>query len=356
MKHKTLKKLACFSALILLTSALSGCSGEEVPRLSISSEDVSEDYSMVDVDYGDVVLEETISCLYSQINEENLAFNIEKRELTHIYVTDGDKVTAGQLVAKLNVDDLEKKLRDNEDLIAQDELLIDETNKLIDYYEGLLRGSIGLKRREEIEFKVSNARQELDVYENEKNDCERENNVFADIIEKSKLYAGIDGTVSNINKSLIGTKPSKGSTVMRIINTDHCSFVSRDKEALVYFKVGDPVRIDISEEKSYNATVIEVDTVGERVIMDLDEPDYSIKMSTRGTINIELERADNVLTLPREAVHTTEDLTYVYILTDSGVRELKEIEAGLMGTKLVEIKSGLLPYEQVILRKTRRYS
>ena len=305
MKHKTLKKLACFSALILLTSALSGCSGEEVPRLSISSEDVSEDYSMVDVDYGDVVLEETISCLYSQINEENLAFNIEKRELTHIYVTDGDKVTAGQLVAKLNVDDLEKKLRDNEDLIAQDELLIDETNKLIDYYEGLLRGSIGLKRREEIEFKVSNARQELDVYENEKNDCERENNEFADIIEKSKLYAGIDGTVSNINKSLIGTKPSKGSTVMRIINTDHCSFVSRDKEALVYFKVGDPVRIDISEEKSYNATVIEVDTVGERVIMDLDEPDYSIKMSTRGTINIELERADNVLTLPREAVHTT---------------------------------------------------
>ena len=56
MKHKTLKKLAFFSALILLTSALSGCSGEEVPRLSISSEDVSEDYSMVDVDYGDVVL------------------------------------------------------------------------------------------------------------------------------------------------------------------------------------------------------------------------------------------------------------------------------------------------------------
>ena len=62
------------------------------------------------------------------------------------------------------------------------------------------------------------------------------------------------------------------------------------------------------------------------------------------------------MTLPREAVHTTEDMTYVYILTDSGVRELKQIETGLMGTKLVEIKSGLLPYEQVILRKTGRYT
>jgi len=356
MKQTTLKRLACFAALAVMTGGLAGCSQAEELKLSISSEDVSEDYSMVEADYGDVVLEESISCLYSQINEESLAFNIEKRELTHVYVADGDTVKAGQLVAKLNVDDLEKKLRDNDDLIAQDELLIEETNKLIDYYEGLLKGSLGLKRREEIEFKVSDARQQLDVYENEKHDCERENREFADIIEKSKLYAGIDGTVSNINKSLIGTKPSKGSTVMRIINTDHCSFVSRDKEAFAYLKVGDSVRIDISEEKYYNATVIEVDTVGERVIMDLDEPDYSLKMSTRGTINIELERADNVLTLPREAVHTTEDMTYVYILTDSGVRELKQIETGLMGTKLVEIKSGLLPYEQVILRKTGRYT
>ena len=88
--------------------------------------------------------------------------------------------------------------------------------------------------------------------------------------------------------------------------------------------------------------------------MDLDEPDYSLKMSTRGTINVELERADHVLSLPRDAVHTTEDMAYVYMLSESGVRELKEIEVGIMGAKLVEIKSGLLPYEQVILRKGMR--
>ena len=154
MKQTTLKRLACFAALAVMTGGLAGCSQAEELKLSISSEDVSEDYSMVEADYADVVLEESISCLYSQINEESLAFNIEKRELTHIYVADGDTVKAGQLVAKLNVDDLEKKLRDNDDLIAQDELLIEETNKLIDYYEGLLKGSLGLKRREEIEFKV----------------------------------------------------------------------------------------------------------------------------------------------------------------------------------------------------------
>ena len=351
MIQKTLKKMACMGIFIILTGALCGCSKAEVPALKIKSEDVAGEYNMVEVDYGDVVLEQQISCLYSQIEEESLSFSIEKRELTHIYVSDGDTVKEGQLLAKLNVDDLEKKLRDNEDKIEQCDLLISETQKLVDYYESLLRGSIGLKRREEIEFKISDALQQLDELKNQKETCIRENDGFREIIDKSALYAGMDGTVSNINKAMVGTRPSKGSVVMKIINTDHCSFVSRDEKAFELLEVGDSVRINITDDKYYDATVIEKETDGGRVIMDLDEPDYSIKMSTRGTINIELERADNVLSLPREAVHTTENMAYVYTLSESGVRELREVEIGIMGTKLVEIKSGLLPYEQVILRK-----
>ncbi|MCR5830104.1 MAG: hypothetical protein K6F93_07160 [Lachnospiraceae bacterium] len=351
MKQKTLRKIACLGIMALSAGALVGCAQTQEPSVKIVSDDVSDEYSMVEVDYGDVVLEQQISCLYSQVSEENLSFSIENRELTHIYVSDGDSVKEGQAVAKLNVDDLEKKVRDNEDLIEQCDLIITETNKLIDYYEGILSGSASLKKREEIEFKISDAKQQLDEVESEKKGALRENNEFGAIIEKSVLYAGMDGTVSSINKSFIGTRPSKGATVMKIINTDHCSFISRNEEAFELLNVGDPVTIDVSEDKRYNATVIEKDAEGGRVIMDLDEPDYSIKMSTRGTINIELERADNVLTLPREAVHTTEDMAYVYRLTDKGVRELAEIEVGIMGTNLVEIKNGLVPYEQVILRK-----
>ncbi len=351
MKRMTLKKIACLGTLLMITGAFSGCSEAEAPTVTIKSDDVSDEYRTVETDYADVVMSKEISCLYSQINEESLSFSIEKRELTHVYVADGDTVKAGQLVAKLNVDDLEKKLRDNEDLIEQSELLISETNKLVDYYKGLLGGSIGLRRREEIEFKVSDAEQELEKIRNDKENAERENEEFKEIINASMLYAGMDGTVSNINKAFIGSRPSKGATVMKIINTDHCSFVSRDEAAFELLNVGDSVKIDISDEKYYDATVIEKDTEGGRVIMDLDEPDYSIKMSTRGTIKVELERADHVLSLPREAVHTTEDMAYVYELNENGVRELKEIEIGIIGTSLVEIKGGLLPYEQVILRK-----
>ena len=158
--------MACLGTLLILAGAVSGCSKAEVPSLKINSEDVASEYNMVEVDYNDVVLEEQISCLYSQIDEQLLSFSIEKGELTHIYVSDGDSVKTGQLLAKLNVDDLEKKLRDNEDLIEQSELLINETQKLIDYYESLINGSIGLKRREEIEIKISDASQQLDELRN----------------------------------------------------------------------------------------------------------------------------------------------------------------------------------------------
>ena len=351
MNQKTLRRAALLCSLLLMPGMLGGCSEAEHPTVKISSDNVADEYYMVEVDYGDVVKSERISCLYSQVDEENLSFSIEKREFTHVYVSEGENVTAGQLVAKLNVDDLEKKLRDNTDLIEQDELLIEETNKLIDYYEGLLKGSTGLKRREEIEFKLSDTLQDLEAIESEKTNCERENTEFSDIIENSELRAGIDGTVSNINRALIGTRPSKGVTIMKIINTDHCSFISKDEEAFLYLNEGDPVKIVISDEKSYEATVIEKDADQGRVIMDLDEPDYSIKMSTRGTVYVELERADNVLMLPRDAVHMTEDMSYVYMLSESGVREIRQIETGIIGTNSVEIKSGLLPYEQVILRK-----
>ncbi len=133
MKRMTLKKIACLGTLLMITGAFSGCSEAEAPTVTIKSDDVSDEYRTVETDYADVVMSKEISCLYSQINEESLSFSIEKRELTHVYVADGDTVKAGQLVAKLNVDDLEKKLRDNEDLIEQSELLISETNKLVDY-------------------------------------------------------------------------------------------------------------------------------------------------------------------------------------------------------------------------------
>ena len=268
MKYKTLKKIACIGTLLFVTGAFAGCSEAEVPTITIKSDDVSDEYRIVDVDYADVVKSKEISCLYSQINEENLSFSIEKRELTHIYVADGDTVKAGQLVAKLNVDDLEKKLRDNEDLIEQSELLISETNKLIDYYKGLLGGAIGLRKREEIEFKVSDAEQELEKIRNDKENAERENDEMREIISASMLYVGMDGTVSNINKAFIGTRPSKGATVMKIINTDHCSFVSKDDAAFELLNVGDPVKIDISDDKYYDATVIEKDTQGGRVLMN----------------------------------------------------------------------------------------
>lgn len=352
MKVRFEKAISMMMVAGLAMTSLAGCSGaDDSHKIVIRSEDVSADYNMVMSDYADVTLTQKISCIYSQVDEEKLSFSIEKRELTHVYVADGDKVEAGQLVAKLNVDDLERKQRDNDEKIEQNNLLIDETQKMIDYYDSLLKGSLSLTRREEIELKRVECVQDKETYEHEIESCKEDNADLTDTIEKAKLYAGMDGTVSGIDKAMIGTRPSKNVTVMKIINTDHCSFVSKDDEAFEFLHEGDPVKITVSDEKQYEATVYDVDEENGRVVIDLDEPDYSIQMSTRGTIYLELEKHENVLALPVGAVHSTDEFYYVYKLNENGVRELVEIEVGLVGSDLVEIKSGINPYDSVILRK-----
>lgn len=352
MKSGINKFLAASLVAVTAMSSLTGCSGSDNEhKIVIRSEDVYADYTMAMADYADVALVQKLSCIYSQVEEESLSFEIENREFTHLYVADGDKVKAGQLVAKLNVDDLELKMMDNDEKIEQNLLLIEETQKMIDYYDSVLKGSLSLKRKEEIELSRVACVEDISTYESEIEKCTDSNATLKDTIEKSILYAGMDGTVSNINRDLIGTKPSKKAVIMKIINTDHCSFVAREEEAFDYLHEGDAVKIDISDTKQYEATVYKVDEENERVVIDLDEPDYSLKMSTRGIINIELDRHNNVLTLPVGAVHFADDLVYVYMLNDNGVRELVEIEVGLVGTDYVEILSGINPYDSVILRK-----
>ena len=69
-----------------------------------------------------------------------------------------------------------------------------------------------------------------------------------------------------------------------------------------------------------------------------------------GTLSIVLEEKNNVLTLPTEAVHNAYDKWYVYVINETGDREVKWIETGLRGSGIVEITSGLEEGEKVILK------
>ena len=66
-----------------------------------------------------------------------------------------------------------------------------------------------------------------------------------------------------------------------------------------------------------------------------------IAENTSGNIVLELGRRDNVLSVPKTAVHRAGDKVYVYVVDSDGYRRYREVTIGLEGDTRTEILSGL---------------
>ena len=75
-----------------------------------------------------------------------------------------------------------------------------------------------------------------------------------------------------------------------------------------------------------------------------------IEPGTIGSMQVILAEKKQVLTLPTSAIHSADDKHYVYVVGENNMREVKWIEVGLAGKDKVEIVSGLVEGEKVILK------
>jgi len=70
-----------------------------------------------------------------------------------------------------------------------------------------------------------------------------------------------------------------------------------------------------------------------------------------GNVDIPLAKAENVLTLPIEAIGEDGNQKYVEVLVNKKI-EKKNVETGIESDTDIEIKSGLNEYDQVIIKKS----
>ena len=90
--------------------------------------------------------------------------------------------------------------------------------------------------------------------------------------------------------------------------------------------------------------------------IDVDNQDLSISPGMYANTQMQLARASNVTTIPVEALVLKENREEVYSL-DAGNRvRIRNVEVGLRGSKLAEIKNGLEPGDRVILGGQENYT
>lgn len=351
-----------FLCIFVMAVTLCGCAclpeEEEEARVELIDSQTEPVYELAQVMRSDVILTKKIYCTYAQSEREDLIFETEGRKVKSVYVHPGDEVHKGDLLAALEMDDLEKEI---EKLTYQGKryrLLISQAEELRDFdlaaakraYEvGQMSFDAYQKREEEISQECAqNTADHRDAL------LVNDRRLAAAIDERegSLLIAGMDGTVSYVKENLRGSSPSHELPSISIIDAENCAFRMEEEAYAAYFTVGEKYEIKTSSGEIYEAEVTgdgyDEEGMFSAVLLETPFGDAEIPMGSRGAIQITIDERRDVLALPSAVIHKANDRSYVYIEQADGFKAMQYVETGLSTDSLTEITSGLAEGDMVI--------
>ena len=359
---KRILAMAC--ALCMLTGC-TAAEAEEENIVLIEKEKEAIVYDMAVVTVADVVKTEKVKCIYQQVNEQAVCFEVGGKRIDKVYVERGDEVTEGQLLATLDTGNATDRIETLEYQIARNELTL-EYSKLNEDYEistlwlNYIYNSNGSDAAEEA--LKANVAQIQQRYEYSREDCQdaidldrKELQKLNKELKQANLYAGMSGTISFQKSNLEGSSAVAGEEIMHIIDSSECLFAVEGTKYAEYFSADTKVAMSISSGTGagdYELIPYNMDAWEERLLFAIADDDGSrtIEVGAMGMMKVVLGERKQVLCVPVGAVHVADGKSYVYVLGEDNVREVKWIETGLMGDLYAEVISGLSEGEKVILR------
>lgn len=366
-KNSSRRKIRRAAALLCAAVfGLSGCGGQEEEEEIIVQlqQEQKSPYTMTYVSVGDVVLTQQIRCTYRQVTQENVSFSVSGKTIENVYVQKGDPVVKGQLLAELAGSDRQTEIEELEYRIARNELLLSYTDIDKNYERSgrwwtYIYQSSGSEEEEErlqkalesieqtYRYKQEDYQDQIDLYTMQ---LER---ILAEVAQ-TRIYAGMDGEVSFVKSGLKGSTSTEGEMVIQVIDSARCLFTSNQTEYGAYFEENEPVEMTIREGASVVTLEVypyDMDHWEDRISFELpEETALTMAVGTNATITLVLESREQVICVPSNAVHGSEDGDYVYVLGKNDIREVRWIETGLHGDGLVEVVSGLTEGESIILK------
>jgi RND family efflux transporter MFP subunit len=307
--------------------------------------------------------------------------------LSDVRVDIGDHVKAGQVLAVIDVPEMEQELAEAKAQLETRQSSLESARRQLDRNKANLTLQIVLmKRREELsegkgfisdrtldEVRANTeiAKADLSVAEANRAVAANQVDVAAATVEKIKalltytqIVAPFDGVVARrqVNRgdlvqaaTATRTTPSAGSLfTMQRIDTIRV-FCDVPENDVPHLHIGDPAVVNPSsfEGEPFVGKVtrfslrLDPETRNMRTEIDLANPQERLYPGMYAKVSLEMNRRPDVLTVPAAAVGSDGDGNFVYTITDNRITRLA-IKSGLTENGRIEVTAGLSEQAPVV--------
>jgi RND family efflux transporter MFP subunit len=300
--------------------------------------------------------------------------------LSDVRVDIGDHVKAGQVLAVIDVPEMEKELAEAKAQLESKKSSLVSARRQLDHHKANITLQEALLRRreelgaaghfisdrvlDEVRANAEIAKADLSVAEANRDLAANQVDVAAATVEKIKtllaytqIVAPFDGVVARrlVNRgdlvqaaTATRTTPSAGSlfTVQRIDTIRvFCDVPEND---VPHLHIGDPAIVKPTgfDGEPFVGKVtrfslrLDPETRNMRTEIDLSNPDERLYPGTYAEVSLEMDRRPDALTVPAAAVGSDGDGNFVYTITDNRITR-RAIKIGLTDNGRIEVTAGL---------------
>ncbi|WP_127579672.1 efflux RND transporter periplasmic adaptor subunit [Paenibacillus koleovorans] len=282
--------------------------------------------------------------------EESLFFSETGKRVKEVYVKSGEPVAAGQLIAELDVSDLEsqlrqKRLQSRSDELRMIELLRQSTDKTPEQMEQA-RIDFELKREELVKLEQSIAKAKLTapfagtavaVYL-KKGDTVTAYEQVAIVSDLTQLTVAASITADDLKKVAVGME-----TVVDI------NGAGQQKGKVK--QLPNPKAADNGGRPGGGAGGQQPpppDTIDNYLLVELDAFPAGLQRGTPLSVAVVIQRKPNAVTIPLAALRTYAGRNYVQLVDEKGEKREVDVEIGQQTSTDVEIVKGLTPGQKVV--------
>ncbi|MGC2299216.1 MAG: efflux RND transporter periplasmic adaptor subunit [Acidobacteriaceae bacterium] len=314
--------------------------------------------------------------------------------IRHIYVDIGDRVHEGQTLAVLEVPELKAQLsgtvsevaRSSDEIVrAQHEVKrAESTHSAIHAdYDRLLQtsqaqpGLVAQQELDDAQAKDLSSAAEVDAAKAALAAAQKGMEVSRSDNERVSAIEGYTNVVAPLDGVIIWRYADTGALIQSGVtsNSQDLPIVKLAQSGVMrlrlpvpesyvrYVRIGDTVKVRVDAlGRSFTGTIVRFtrelnfETRTMETEVDVANKDLTIDSGMYANAVLRLNHADNVITIPTEAIVLHGDQNQVYVLDSNNRVHIRNVQVGIRGNQLAEIHDGLNPGDRVILAAQAKYS